>query len=72
MGVLPDAEIAGGDAAFGGDGGGFQDDQAGATLGAGAEVDEMPIRGEAVLRGVLAHGGDADAVGAVSYTHLSR
>ena len=61
--VLPDAEVANGDAAIGGDGGGFNHDEASAALGACAEVDEMPVSGEAVLRGVLAHGRDADAIG---------
>ena len=61
--VLPDAEVAGGDAALRGDGGGFKDDEGGAALGAGSEVDEMPVGGEAILRGVLAHGRNADAIG---------
>ena len=46
--VLPDAEVAGSDAGFGADGGGFGDDEAGAADGAAAEVDEVPVVGEAV------------------------
>jgi hypothetical protein len=61
--IFPDAEIGGGDAAFRGDGRGFQHDEASASLGAAAKVDEVPIGGKAVLRRVLAHGGDADAIG---------
>jgi hypothetical protein len=60
--VVPQAEIARADAPFGGDGGGFTDDQAGAADGARAVMHEMPVVGEAVGRRVLAHGGYADAV----------
>ena len=38
-------------------------DQTCAALGAAAQMDKMPIGGEAVEGGVLAHGRDADAVG---------
>ena len=61
--VLPEAEVLGADAAFGGDGGGFGEDEGRAADGAAAEVDEMPVVGEAVLAGVFAHGRDDDAVG---------
>jgi hypothetical protein len=61
--VGPDAEIARGDAAFRTDGGGFSEDHACAADGAAAEVDEMPVRGVAVHRAVLAHGRDSDSVG---------
>ncbi len=61
--IAPKPEITGGDAALGKDSGGFQDDQAGATLNAATQVDEVPISGEAVPRRVLAHGRDTDAVG---------
>jgi hypothetical protein len=60
--VLPDAEVAGSDAALGADGVGFSDDEGGSADGAAAEVDEMPVAGEAVDRGVLAHGRDGDSV----------
>jgi len=60
--VFPDAEVAGGDATFRRDGGGFKGDEGGAALGSRAEVDQVPIGGEAVLRGVLAHGRNADAI----------
>jgi hypothetical protein len=66
------AEIGGGDAAFSEDRGGFEHDEGGSALGAGAEVDEVPIVGESILGGVLAHGGDADAVGEGDRTELKR
>jgi len=68
--VFPDAEVTGGDAAFGGDGGGFQRDQGSAALGSGTEVDEMPVGGEAIFRRVLAHGGNADAIGELEGAEL--
>jgi len=61
--VLVDAEVVGCNAAFGDDGGSFKDDEASSTLGAAAEMNEMPIGGEAIVGRVLAHRGDADAVG---------
>src|ERR1039458_1306172 len=60
--VFPDAEIAVGDAAFRRDCGGFNHDQSGAALCAGPKMDEMPIRGESVLRRILAHGRNADSI----------
>jgi hypothetical protein len=60
--VLPDAEVGGTDAALGDDGGSFGEDGACAPNGASAEVDEMPVVGEAVFAGVLAHGGNGNAV----------
>ena len=70
--VFPDAEVAGGDAAFGADGVGLGEDETGAADGAAAEVDEVPVVGEAVEGGVLAHGGDGDAVGQSKATKLER
>jgi len=61
--VRPDAEVAGRDAAFGRDSGGFSEHDASATDGASAEVYEVPVAGKTVDRTVLAHGRDADAVG---------
>ena len=46
------------------------DDEAGAALRAAAEMDQMPVVGEAVVGGVLAHGRDADAVGKGDGTKL--
>ena len=60
--VFVDAEVVWGDAAFGYDGGGLKQDQSGTALGAGTEMDHVPVVGEAVECGVLAHGRDADAV----------
>ena len=61
--VFPDAQVARRDAALRGDSRGFKRDQASAALRPAAEMDEVPIRGEAVLAGVLAHGRNADAIG---------
>lgn len=63
VGVGPEAEVAEGDAAGGFDGCCLHHDEAGATGGAGAEMDEMPIVGEAIDGGVFTHGRDGDAVG---------
>ncbi len=60
--VLPDAEVAGSDAGFGADGVGFGEDDGGAAYGAAAEMDEVPVVGEAAGGGVLAHGRDGDTV----------
>jgi hypothetical protein len=35
-------------------------------------MDEVPIGGDTVVRGVLAHGGDADAVGKADRAELKR
>ncbi len=51
-----------GDAAFGFDGGGFGEYQAGAAGGHLAQMHEMPVVREAVVRRVLAHRGNDDAV----------
>jgi hypothetical protein len=72
VGIAPKAQIAGGDAALGENGGSFKDDQAGAALGTAAQMDEMPIGGDAVVRGVLAHGGDTDAIGQRDRLELQR
>jgi len=61
--IFPDAKICGGDAALREHGGSLEQDEARTTLSAAAEVDEVPVIGEAVLRRVLAHGRNADAIG---------
>jgi hypothetical protein len=48
--VFPDAEIGRGDSSFRDDCRGFDDDEAGATLSAGAQVDEVPMTGETIER----------------------
>jgi hypothetical protein len=60
--VFPNAEVGGGDAALGRDGGGLKSNERRSALGAGAKMDEVPVGGEAVDAGVLAHGRNADAV----------
>jgi hypothetical protein len=54
--VFIDSKIAGGDATLGHDRGGLNQNEAGTTLGAGAEMNQVPVVGEAVVCGVLAHG----------------
>ena len=44
------------------DGGRLGEDQPGAADRKGAEVDQVPVVGEAIAAGVLAHGGDDDAI----------
>lgn len=70
--VAVDAEIGGCDAAFWDHGGRLKENEACSALGAAAEVDHMPVVGEAVLRGVLAHGRNADAVGEMDRAKLKR
>ena len=61
--VLPDAQIGNRNATFGQNRGSLQHHQARASLRAAAQVDQMPVVGKAVLRGVLAHGRNANAIG---------
>src|SRR5690606_5979679 len=60
--VAPDAEVGGADAAFGRHGRGFHHDHAGAAHRPAAQVDQVPVAGQAVAAGILAHRRDADAV----------
>ena len=62
--VVPDPGVLRGDAPFRDDGGGLGEDEPEASLRAGAEVDEVPGPGHAVLglAGVLAHRSQPDAV----------
>jgi hypothetical protein len=68
--VVPEAEVARADAAFGKHRRRLDDDQARTTNGACAVMDEMPVRGCAVVGRVLAHGRYADAVGERDITQL--
>jgi len=61
--VLPDAEVVRGDSPLGKNSGGFREDEACTSGGAAAKMDQMPVVGEAVAAGVLAHRRDSDAVG---------
>ena len=58
----PNAQILRADARLGQHGCRFRHHQARAARGAAAEVHQMPIVGQSVLAGVLAHGRDGDAV----------
>ena len=57
-----DAAVGGADPAFGRDGGGLDHHQPSAAHGTGAEMDEVPIVREAVVRRILAHRRHGDAV----------
>ena len=70
--VFPDTEVCGRDAAFGQDSGSLKRDKSGSALSTGTEVNQVPVTGEAVLGGVLAHGGNADAIGKGDRTQLER
>lgn len=70
--VFPDAEVGWGDAAFRADGDGFGDDQRGPADGTAAQVDEVPVIGEAVDAGVFAHGRDGDTVWESEAAELKR
>ncbi len=60
--VFPDALIEGRDASARFHGGGFHHDQGRAADRAAAEMDQVPVVGEAVFARILAHGGNGDAV----------
>jgi hypothetical protein len=60
--VLVDSVIARADAAARFYGGGFHNHESGTADGAAAKVNQMPVRRESIDGGVLAHGGDGDAV----------
>jgi hypothetical protein len=60
--ILPDTEVGRRDAALRHDGGRLGDDEARAADGPAAQVDDVPVVGEAVHAGVLAHRADDDPV----------
>ena len=60
--VFPDALIAGRDAPARFHGRGFHHNQSRAADRAAAEMDQVPVVGEAVFARILAHGGNGDAV----------
>lgn len=62
LGVLPQARVLGGDAAAGLNGGGFDEDEAGAVQRQLAEMHQVIVGQVAVVGAVLAHGRHDDAV----------
>ena len=60
--VLVNAKIVRRNPAFRDDRRRFEHDQTGSALSAATEVHHVPVVGEAVVRRVLAHGRDADAI----------
>src|SRR4029079_12181898 len=69
MRIAPDPHIAGRDAAIAGDGGRLDHDESRAARCAAAEMHEMPVIGEAFLRGILAHGRHGDPI---AQRHLAQ
>jgi len=61
--VLPNAQIVRTYAGLWADGSGFGEHKARAADSSAAEVNKMPVTSMAIGRGVLAHGGDYDAIG---------
>jgi hypothetical protein len=60
--ILPDSEIVRRDPTLRRDGRGLGNDHPGAPNGSAAERDQVPVGGEAIDGGILAHRTDADAV----------
>ena len=56
------AAVGGADAAFWRNGGGLDHDQPSAADRTGTKMDEVPVVREAIVRRILAHGGDGDTV----------
>ncbi|MNH06713.1 hypothetical protein D3C79_660900 [compost metagenome] len=54
--VVPQAQVLRGNAPIGSHGSGFGENQAGATHRAAAQVHQVPVIGQAVDTGILAHG----------------
>ena len=72
MRVAPDAEVVGGDAPSGNTAVASTITSAGAAHRAAAQVHEMPVVGQALLRRILAHGRYGDAVGQGDLTQAKR
>jgi len=60
--VVPQAQVFGGDTALGGHGGGFGENQPRPADSAAAEVDQVPVVGQAIDAGVLAHRRHGNAI----------
>ena len=72
MRIAPDSHVAGRDAAIAGDGGRLDHDETRAARCAAAEMHEMPVIGEAFLRGILAHGRHGDAIAQRHFAQSER
>jgi len=68
--VLPDSQILRADAAFGRRSASFRENQRCSADGAASEMDQMPIRGEAVRARILARGRNNDSVAQRHFTDL--
>src|SRR5712671_6354148 len=68
--VPPNSQIVRADAAFGRYSASFRENQGCSADGAASEMDQMPIRGEAVRARILAHGRNNDSVAQRHFTDL--
>src|SRR6266481_5115816 len=68
--VLPNSQIPRTDAAFGRYGARFRENQRCSADGAASEMDQMPIRGQAIRARILAHGRNNDSVAQRHFTDL--
>ena len=62
LAVVPEPDVAGGDAAVCRDGAGFEDDQGGTAEGIRSEMHEVEVGHEPVLGRVHPHGRDGETV----------
>src|SRR5260221_1053639 len=70
--VRPNPDIPGSNSSARLDGGGFGHHEPGTTNGSRAQVNQMPIRCESILRPILAHRGDPDAVAQADLPQFPR
>jgi hypothetical protein len=70
--VLVDAKVLRADAAFGDYGAGLRNHQARAAYGSAAQMNKMPVVGEAIFGAVLAHGRNPNAVAKGNTAELER
>ncbi|MNH18749.1 hypothetical protein D3C79_784660 [compost metagenome] len=61
--IVPQTKVLGSDPAIGGHSNRFGDDQPGTTDGAATQMDKVPVVGQAIDGGILAHRRNGDAVG---------
>src|SRR5215471_17749605 len=71
-GIAPDTQIFGADPGISSDSSGFRHDQGCTAYGAGCQVNEMPVVGEAILAGILAHGRNKYSVAELNIAKAKR
>jgi len=70
--IAPDTQIFGADPGISSDSSGFRHDQGCTAYGAGCQVNEMPVVGEAILAGILAHGRNEYSVAELNIAKAKR